>query len=466
MTLGKFFVFAVAAAADAVLGANAAIDTDIAIIGGGGSGAYAAVRLREDFGKNIVVVEKQNRLGGHTQTYHDPTTKKPFDYGVEVFTNLTASRDFFGRFNIPVQSPVFGQTQPLYADFATGKAVDYTPPSTTEVTDAITRWREQWLKYQDLLLPTRSNFPTGGDIPEDLLLTWNDFARKYDLEALSPSIYYTVVVDLENALMIDVWKAYAFTGATTDLGLQPVSGDNSEVFEKAAQLLGSDVIYESQVVSAKRSDDGVQIVVRGKDGSTTEINAKRLLITIGPETLDQTVFDLDDEETYVFSSTSGNRGYTGVVSHPSLPAQGVQHTSPRAMAANYLDIPPVPALSSFDFLGNSSTGPIHRTVLIVPRDTEFEEAKDLVRSSLQNLMDAGTVPAGDVGQVDFREFHDHGALYRQWTADQLHGGIVSRANALQGLRSTWYTGAFWMNNDCAMLWNTTDSILPMVLEGI
>lgn len=62
MTLAKFFVFAVAAAADAVLGANATIDTDIAIIGGGGSGAYAAVRLREDFGKKIVVVEKQNRL--------------------------------------------------------------------------------------------------------------------------------------------------------------------------------------------------------------------------------------------------------------------------------------------------------------------------------------------------------------------------------------------------------------------
>lgn len=404
--------------------------------------------------------------GGHTQTYHDPTTNKPFDYGVNVFTNLTASTDFFGRFNIPVQSPVFRQGPALYADFTTGKAVDYTPPSTTEVTDAITRWREQWLKYQDLLLPTGSNFPSSSDIPEDLLLTWNDFAGKYDLEALSPSIWYTVVVDLENALMIDVWKAYAFVGATTDLGLQPVSGDNSEVFEKAAQLLGSDVMYESQVVSAKRSDDGVQIVVSGKDESTTEINAKRLLITIGPETMDQTVFDLDDEEVAIFSSTSGNRGYTGVVSHPSLPAQLVQHTAPGAMAANYLDFPPPPAMSSFDFLGNSSTGPIYRTVLIVPRDTEFEEAKDLVRSSLQNLMDAGTIAAGDVGQLDFREFHDHGALYRQWTADQLRGGIVSWATALQGLRSTWYTGAFWMNNDCAMLWNTTDSILPRVVEGI
>jgi len=35
---------------------------DVAVIGGGASGAYAAVRLKEDFGKSIVLVEKANRL--------------------------------------------------------------------------------------------------------------------------------------------------------------------------------------------------------------------------------------------------------------------------------------------------------------------------------------------------------------------------------------------------------------------
>lgn len=38
------------------------IARDVAIIGGGAAGAHAAVRLREDFGKSVVVVEKQNRL--------------------------------------------------------------------------------------------------------------------------------------------------------------------------------------------------------------------------------------------------------------------------------------------------------------------------------------------------------------------------------------------------------------------
>ena len=38
------------------------ISRDVAIIGGGASGAHAAVRLREDFNKSVVVVEKKSRL--------------------------------------------------------------------------------------------------------------------------------------------------------------------------------------------------------------------------------------------------------------------------------------------------------------------------------------------------------------------------------------------------------------------
>ena len=35
---------------------------DVAILGGGASGAHAAVRLREDFNKSIIIVEKQYNL--------------------------------------------------------------------------------------------------------------------------------------------------------------------------------------------------------------------------------------------------------------------------------------------------------------------------------------------------------------------------------------------------------------------
>jgi heterodisulfide reductase subunit A-like polyferredoxin len=38
------------------------IHKDVVIIGGGASGTYAAVRLREDFNKSIVVVEREDHL--------------------------------------------------------------------------------------------------------------------------------------------------------------------------------------------------------------------------------------------------------------------------------------------------------------------------------------------------------------------------------------------------------------------
>lgn len=38
------------------------ITRDVAIIGGGASGSYAAIRLKEDFGKSVIVVEKAGRM--------------------------------------------------------------------------------------------------------------------------------------------------------------------------------------------------------------------------------------------------------------------------------------------------------------------------------------------------------------------------------------------------------------------
>jgi cation diffusion facilitator CzcD-associated flavoprotein CzcO len=41
------------------------ISRDVVIVGGGASGAYAAVRLRDDFGKSIALIEKQSILVRH-----------------------------------------------------------------------------------------------------------------------------------------------------------------------------------------------------------------------------------------------------------------------------------------------------------------------------------------------------------------------------------------------------------------
>lgn len=38
------------------------IEKDVVIIGGGAAGSHAAVRLREDYGKSVVVIEKEANL--------------------------------------------------------------------------------------------------------------------------------------------------------------------------------------------------------------------------------------------------------------------------------------------------------------------------------------------------------------------------------------------------------------------
>ena len=41
---------------------------DVAIVGGGSSGAYAAVRLRDDYKKSVALIEKADHLVSH---HHD-----------------------------------------------------------------------------------------------------------------------------------------------------------------------------------------------------------------------------------------------------------------------------------------------------------------------------------------------------------------------------------------------------------
>ena len=65
---------------------NEVIARDVAIIGGGATGTYGAINLREA-GKSVVVVERNGRLGGHTETYIDPITGTAADYGVQAFWN-------------------------------------------------------------------------------------------------------------------------------------------------------------------------------------------------------------------------------------------------------------------------------------------------------------------------------------------------------------------------------------------
>lgn len=89
--VGLMVTLQVSASASVVLNGveykvGSSIARDVCIVGGGSSGTYAAVRL-SDMGETVVVIEQKDRLGGHTETYTDPTTGFKYDIGVQVVSH-------------------------------------------------------------------------------------------------------------------------------------------------------------------------------------------------------------------------------------------------------------------------------------------------------------------------------------------------------------------------------------------
>ena len=163
---------------------DAIITRDVAVIGGGATGTYAAIRLR-DLGKSVVVVETNDRLGGHTHTYTDPGTGGKVDIGVVVWHDLPIVHDWFNRFGVPLQKAVFDSPgmESKYVDYRTGKPVTgYTP---SDPSAGLAAYGAQIAKYPYL----EAGFDLPNPVPPDLLLPFGDFVKKYQLESAVGTIF-------------------------------------------------------------------------------------------------------------------------------------------------------------------------------------------------------------------------------------------------------------------------------------
>ena len=102
---------------------------DFVIIGGGSSRTYTAFQLQKA-GKNIALIKRNERLGGHFNTYIDPVTNETIDYSIINYINTTTAHDYFSYLDIPIKS-FLGFTRhlktndvtALWADFAAATAI-------------------------------------------------------------------------------------------------------------------------------------------------------------------------------------------------------------------------------------------------------------------------------------------------------------------------------------------------------
>lgn len=385
-----------------------------------------------------------------------------FDYG--------AAREFFNRFNVTLTTPTRAPLKTTYADFKTGKTVSgYIPPNATAQSTALKNYLKQVERYEDIFLPGFWNFPT--QFPPELLLPFSDFAKKYDIEAAIPQMLTVGGLGIGDPKTSPTFLVMQTLGAPVvrsllsgSLSFVPASHNNSELYSRIAGNLKDDILYFTVVVDAERSENGVKLTLKGEDGVLIHVHAKRLLITFAPTMQNMAPLRPDELETSIFSKWEYYKAYPGFVIHPSLPVNGSIINIPElAVPSNYLEIPGMPYIGRFSYVGN----PGFRVIIGGNGTFNSMEAKKTVEKALLQMIEGGTLPSTEPAEkLKFTVLGDHGAMHLHVSPKELEDGFMPALYKLQGRNSTWYSGAAWSSQYTTVVWAFTDTVLPRLLEGL
>jgi hypothetical protein len=438
---------------------------DVAIIGGGSSGTHAAISLK-DKGKSIVVVEQKARLGGHTETYTDPATGITQEYGVVVYHNQSVVQNYFKRFNIPLTPSSFGSPRSADYDLRTGKAVNVTHPDQQALGTALQKYAAFLSKYPSL----EAGMFLPSPVPADLTMPFGEFAIKYGIGAAVQTFYQTnpglgdilSVPVVENARVVglDLIQQLSSNGLLTT-----ARHNNSELYGAAqTELLASSSLLLSSTVSwSSRTNNSVELIVSTPHGKKL-ICAKKLLITIPPRLSNLRSLDLSHQEAGMFAKLIDAGYYVALVNNTGIPddllinnyAQNTRFNLPELPGVYLIQPTAIPGLKAI-YYGSPRTN-----------HTSLSDAsvKSAILKSIATLQKANpstfnqTVP-------EIVVYTNHAPFYLQAKPEDTAKGFYSNMYALQGGRSTWWSGAAWRAQDSSALWKFNEEIvLPGVLGGL
>jgi hypothetical protein len=405
--------------------------------------------------------------GGHVETYIDPVSGNPYDYGVNSYTEYGGAKDFFSRFNISLVNSTSLKLNTSNIDFVSGKAlVGYQSPASADVTAALTRYLNLTAKYEDMLLPSYANFPT--QVPNELLTKFSDIVTKYDLQACLPLVYQITGFGLGNMgdeLFLFVMQEFSAPMTRALLGQKsswvPSTHRNQDLYDAIATLLGDDVLYSTTIISSNRTNEGVKLLVRSDKGESTLIIAKKLLVSFALSQENTATLSLSKPEEDIFSTWSLSHGYCGIVTSPSLPINSSLVNIPAAaVPTNYLAFPEVPFVVRYQYLGDKN----FRILLTGTDNYTVPLALSLASDTFNTLAVAGNIPEGL--NLTFAAFTEHTTTQQHVPAEDVRNGFYQKLYALQGGRSTFYTGRAWTGQFTTILWEFNNQwLLPKLLAS-
>lgn len=430
---------------------------DVAIIGGGSSGTYSAVRLFQE-GKTVAVIEKQDRLGGSVATFVDRETGQTNDYGVILFHNSSIVNNFFQFLHEPLIVDTFGNTTTKVANFRTGQILPPgPPPNIGDIAAAIEH-------FLTLKLPSGFGYE---DVPQhpsdDILLPLPTFLTKHNISALGPLIAQTTLgSNLLQQPAIYALKILnpSFLQALEAGFLTTANHDNQQAFDRARDYLGSQVYLDSVATRVTRHKDSVSVTVRTPKG-TKNFRASHLLITMPPLLSDlQTYLDLTKEESSLFAQFQNNTFAGAIIHNAGIPeGTAVVNVDP-AQPFGAFDVPGLTAYQPDPIEGFTTV----YYVDIPPHQSSDMDIKQVMLSQLAKVKKLFRFPLTSA-EPRIVSYLRHSPFQQHVPAAAIKDGFYHELVSLQGTRRTYWTGAAWSAHDSSTIWSYTEqSVLPHLLE--
>ncbi|KAJ5908612.1 hypothetical protein N7495_001294 [Penicillium taxi] len=457
MYLTSLLYLAAAAAATHIHRAFKAEDIitrDVAILGGGSTGTFAAVQLNGQ-GHSVALVEKKSSLGGHAETLYLPNGSY-INYGVEGYFNNAKTKDFFAQLNVDYEILLPGTILSHSVNFNTGKTV--APGADILETVAAAVLYRAAIEQFDYLSTGLYTLPD--PVPEVLLRPFKEFVEKHALQGALELIFTFAenVGDLLEAPLIYVIQNFGIVHIDALLNggyIRPKNG-TGQLFSQATEYIGKEnIFFDTTVSQMKRNATGVEMVIQSTDGTSKLIQAKKLLVTFPPTTDSMSGFDLRTEESELFSKWGHKNYYAAAVTNTNIPDfVNVVNTDPNNQPGS---LPLPPFIWAFEYSGVPG---YFMAKIVAEGNFTAEEARDLIRSDLKRMSTAGTFSTS--AEPEIAAFASHSPETLIVSVDDVRDGFYRKLYALQGEQSTYYTGYTFCTDYSTVLWNYTSSVLDMM----
>jgi len=436
---------------------------DVCVIGGGSGGTYAAVAVK-DAGRSVVVLERKQRLGGHTETYVDPVSHIPTDIGVVVFNNTPVVTDYFTRLGTPIIALPAGAfaSNNVNFDFRTGQIQNFTEPTAAETGAALQGYYGYLQQLKATYFDLDSSFDLPNPVPLDLTMKFRDFVTKYGFGAMVRTAFQfgQGVGDILNMPAVYVLKNFSsqvvgsIFGITGGFMVCPTG--NSTLYENATSVLGDDIVFGADILHVDRDKNGVTVQVDTPQGRYV-IKAKKLVVTAPPTRENFCAFDLDRTEESVIRRFDNNNYYTGLLKLEGVPA-GLSVTNSNAHTAYNL-----PQLPGFYGLNPTLMPGVWNVKFGSTVPLSDFEVKATIVAQIRRLSDPTYFPSRPRVK-EFLAYSAHTPFELNVRGDEIAQGFYGALNNLQGRNRTYYSGAAFQTHDSSLIWRyTKDTVLPLVL---